>query len=113
VNEAVALVDKGRTVAMQADDFSEFVSKLAVHPCLGKTPIAGNALKDILAQLRMVQITLLMSRGCGPIRSQEAFHLLDGQDRNKLFDLCPLLKLVYCGTQHPFNLGYWTRELFT
>jgi len=44
--------------------------------------------------------------------SQHVFHLFGGQDRDKLFDLCPLLKLVCCVTQHPFNLGYWTRELF-
>jgi hypothetical protein len=61
----------------------------------------------------MVQITLLVSRRCGPVRSQQVFHLPDGQDRDKLFDLCSLLKLVCCGTQHPFNLGYWPRELFT
>ena len=45
--------------------------------------------------------------------SQQVFHLPDGQDRNKLFDLCPLLKLVCSVAQHPFNLGYWARELFT
>ena len=45
--------------------------------------------------------------------SQEAFHLLDGQNRNKIFDVCPFLKLVCSVAQHPFNLGYWARELFT
>jgi hypothetical protein len=47
-----------------------------------------------------------------PGLSQQVFHLPDGQDRNKLFDLCPLFKLVCGGTQHPFNLGYGARKLF-
>jgi hypothetical protein len=67
----------------------------------------------LAAWLRMVQITLLVSRGYGPVRSQEAFNLLDGQNRNKIFDVCPFLKLVCSVAQHPFNLGYWARELFS
>jgi hypothetical protein len=47
------------------------------------------------------------------VRAQEAFHVLDGQNRNKVFDLCALLKLVCRGAQHLFNLRYRTPELFT
>jgi hypothetical protein len=67
----------------------------------------------LLAWLRVVQFTLLLSRRCVPVRSQEAFHFLDGQNRNEIGDVCPFFKLVCGVTQHPFNLGYRTRELFT
>ena len=66
----------------------------------------------MMARLRMVQITLLVSRGCVLVRSQQVFHLLDGQDLNKIFDVCSLLKLVRCGAQNFFDFGYRTRELF-
>ena len=65
------------------------------------------------ARLRMVQIALLVSRGCVLIRSQQVFHLLDGQDLNKIFDVCSLLKLVRCGAQNLFDFGYRTREFFS
>jgi hypothetical protein len=39
--------------------------------------------------------------------------LLDGQDLNKIFDVCSLLKLVRCGAQNLFDFGYRTRELFS
>jgi len=53
----------------------------------------------MMARLRMVQIALLVSRGCVLVRSQQVFHLLDGQDLNKIFDVCSLLKLVRCGAR--------------
>jgi hypothetical protein len=59
----------------------------------------------LLAGLRVVQFTPLLSRRCVPVRSQEAFHFPDGQYRNEICDVCPFFKLVRGVTQHPFNLG--------
>jgi hypothetical protein len=47
------------------------------------------------------------------VRSQQVFHLLDGQDWNKFFDACFLLKLVRCAAQKIFDFGYWTRKFFS
>lgn len=46
------------------------------------------------------------------MHSQKVFHLLNGQEGNKIFDACLLLELVHFGAQHLFNFGHWTRELF-
>lgn len=67
----------------------------------------------MMAWLRMDQIALLGLRGSVLVRSQHVFHLLDGQDWNKFFDACFLLKLVRCGAQKIFDFGYRTRELFS
>jgi len=64
-----------------------------------------------MARLGMVQIALLVSTGGVLVRSQQVFHLLDGQEWNKHFDVCSLLKLVLCGAQNLFDFGYRTREL--
>jgi hypothetical protein len=48
-----------------------------------------------------------------PVQVQQVFHLLDGQDWNKIFDVGSLLKLVHDGAQHLFDLAYRTRELFS
>ena len=67
----------------------------------------------MMARLKMVQTALLVSRGDLLVRAQQVFHLLDGQDLNKIFDVCSLLKLVRCGAQKLFDFGYRTRELFS
>ena len=67
-------------------------------PCFPETRL-------LLAGLRVVQFTPLLPRRCVLVRSQEAFHFLDGQNRNEIGDVCPFFKLVCGVTQHPFNLG--------
>jgi hypothetical protein len=66
-----------------------------------------------MARLGMVQIALLVSRGCVPVQSQQVFHLLDGQEWNKHCDACSLLKLVRFGAQNLFDFGNRTRELIS
>jgi hypothetical protein len=67
----------------------------------------------MMARLWMVQTALLVSKGSVLVRSQQVFHLLDGQDWNKIFDVCSLLKLARCGAQSLFDFGYRTRERFS
>ncbi len=66
-----------------------------------------------MARLGMVEVARIVSRGCVPVQCQQVFHLLDGQDWNKIFDVCSLLKLLHYGAQHLFDLAYRTRELFS
>jgi hypothetical protein len=66
-----------------------------------------------MVPLGMVQVARLVSRGYLPVRPQPVFHLLEGQEWNKHFDACPLLKLVRFGAQHPVNGGDWKRDLFS
>ena len=66
-----------------------------------------------MARLGMVQIALLLSRRCLPVQSQQVFHRPDGQEWNKYFNVCYLLKLVHFGTQNLFDFGYRIRELFS
>ncbi len=66
-----------------------------------------------MARLGMVQVALLVSRGCLPVRFQQLFHLLDGQEWNKHCDVCSSLKLVRFSAQHLFDFGYRTSELFS
>src|SRR6185503_21353358 len=71
-------------------------------------------LYELLVALKgVVRIVQSIAGGCMPGFSQQVFYLFDSQDRNKVFDLGLLLKLLCCSTQHPFNFGYRARELFT
>jgi len=47
------------------------------------------------------------------VRSQQVFHLLDGQKWNKHFDACSVLKLVLCSAQNLFDFGDRTREFLS
>jgi hypothetical protein len=60
----------------------------------------------------MVRVARLVSRWWGmPGRSQQGFHVLDGQDRNKVFDAGSMLKLMPFGGQNPLDCGARAREL--
>ena len=66
----------------------------------------------MMARLGLVQIALLVSRGCAAVQSQQVFHPLDGQEWNKIFDVCSLLNLVRLSAQNLFDFGDRIRELF-